>query len=396
MYAIYYDALRRRIEERGTRNFPEIGGKKLYGELTMNVTVDHDGRVLDTEVVRKPPATSRSTAAPSPSSQRGGAVRPLHAGDAAQGRPDRVGSRFKFTREDTLETRLTSRMKTRAAMDRYCVIGNPVEHSKSPLIHAAFAAATGQPRRDTAAACARWTASPAAVRAFRRRRRRAAATSRCRSSSRRRAGRRPSARAALADAVQHAELRRATACGDNTDGIGLVRDIAAQRRRRAGRRRVLLIGAGGAAAGVLGPLLEARPRAHGGRQPHARQGRGAGASATPRWRCRTASRCRRGRCDDCGGSFDVVINATASSLAGGAVPVAADGAASPARWPRHDVRPGGRPVPATGPREHGARARDGLGMLVEQAAEAFLSGAACARIPRRCWRSCASTWRRRA
>jgi periplasmic protein TonB len=51
-YAIYYDALRRKIEDRGTRNFPEYKGRKLYGELTMNVTVDAEGRVVDTEVVR--------------------------------------------------------------------------------------------------------------------------------------------------------------------------------------------------------------------------------------------------------------------------------------------------------------------------------------------------------
>ena len=52
VYALYYDQLRRKIEDRGTRNFPENQGKKLYGELTMNVTVDADGRVLETEIVR--------------------------------------------------------------------------------------------------------------------------------------------------------------------------------------------------------------------------------------------------------------------------------------------------------------------------------------------------------
>ena len=52
VYAMYYDALRRKIEDRGTRNFPEYQGKKLYGELVMNVTVDAEGRVIETEVVR--------------------------------------------------------------------------------------------------------------------------------------------------------------------------------------------------------------------------------------------------------------------------------------------------------------------------------------------------------
>jgi protein TonB len=51
-YAIYYDGLRRKIEERGTRNFPEYRGKRLYGELMMVVTVDSAGRVVDAEVVQ--------------------------------------------------------------------------------------------------------------------------------------------------------------------------------------------------------------------------------------------------------------------------------------------------------------------------------------------------------
>ncbi|MFY8043758.1 MAG: energy transducer TonB, partial [Rhodoferax sp.] len=50
VYAVYYDGLRRAIEDRGTENFPQSAGKKLYGELTMVVTVNHDGRVIDTEV----------------------------------------------------------------------------------------------------------------------------------------------------------------------------------------------------------------------------------------------------------------------------------------------------------------------------------------------------------
>ena len=51
-YAIYYDTLRRKVEDKGTENFPEQGGKKLYGELVMIITVNHDGSVLDTEVVQ--------------------------------------------------------------------------------------------------------------------------------------------------------------------------------------------------------------------------------------------------------------------------------------------------------------------------------------------------------
>jgi TonB family protein len=52
VYAVYYDALRRKVEDKGTENFPENKGKKLYGELVMILTVNHDGRVLSTEVVQ--------------------------------------------------------------------------------------------------------------------------------------------------------------------------------------------------------------------------------------------------------------------------------------------------------------------------------------------------------
>jgi protein TonB len=65
VYAAYYDALRRRIEDRGTRDFPEIDGRKLYGELTMHITVDAAGRVVDTEIVdpSKTPGLNQRAAA---------------------------------------------------------------------------------------------------------------------------------------------------------------------------------------------------------------------------------------------------------------------------------------------------------------------------------------------
>ncbi len=108
VYAIYYDALRRKIEEKGTVNFPEQAGKKMYGELTMIVTVNFDGRVLATEVVatsgnltldRRAQAIVRGTAPFGPFS------------DAMRRKADQivVVSRFKFTRDDSLETRLTER-----------------------------------------------------------------------------------------------------------------------------------------------------------------------------------------------------------------------------------------------------------------------------------------------
>ncbi len=103
VYAVYYDALRRRIEDRGTRDFPEVNGRKLYGELTMNVTVSADGRVVEAEVVQ----TSGSRQLDSR------AVAIVHAAapfgpfnEAMRRQADQivVTSRFRFTRDENLET----------------------------------------------------------------------------------------------------------------------------------------------------------------------------------------------------------------------------------------------------------------------------------------------------
>jgi protein TonB len=107
-YAVYYDSLRRRIEDRGTHNFPELAGQKLYGELTMIVTVNHDGRVLATEVVE----TSGNTTLDRRAQTIARAAGPFGAfTEAMRRRADQivVVSRFKFTRDETLETKLTSR-----------------------------------------------------------------------------------------------------------------------------------------------------------------------------------------------------------------------------------------------------------------------------------------------
>ena len=107
VYALYYDQLRRKIEERGTRNFPENQGRKLYGELTMNVTVDAEGRVIETEIVR--PSSSglldrRAIAIVRAAAPFG----PFNA--AMRRRADQlvITSRFKFTRDEGLETTLSA------------------------------------------------------------------------------------------------------------------------------------------------------------------------------------------------------------------------------------------------------------------------------------------------
>lgn len=106
IYAIYYDELRRRIEDRGTSNFPEAGGRKLYGELTMIITVNHSGAVLDTEVVQ-------TSGTPLLDRRAQAIVRSLAFGrfnDAMRRQADQivVVSRFRFTRDETLQTQMTS------------------------------------------------------------------------------------------------------------------------------------------------------------------------------------------------------------------------------------------------------------------------------------------------
>ena len=253
-------------------------------------------------------------------------------------------------------------------MDRYCVMGNPVQHSKSPWIHARFAALTGEPV-EYGKRLIPLDGFPAAVRAFR-----AEGGKGCnitvpfKFQAASLVDRR-SARAALAEACNILSFGPEGITGDNTDGIGLVADLQRNAGIDLAGRDILLLGAGGAAAGVLGPLLEARPRrlvianrtlekAHALEARHATlaQANEVELSAVDLAHVR--------------GAFDVVINGTATSLAGAGVPV-----------PASVLKPGALacdmmygPAAAGFLRwaaEHGAVGRDGLGMLVEQAAEAF-------------------------
>jgi protein TonB len=107
VYALYYDQLRRKIEDRGTRNFPENQGRKLYGELIMNVTVDAEGRVVETEVVRGSGSKildRRAVAivyAAAPYGRFNAAMR-KNADQLV------ITSRFRFTRDENLETTLSA------------------------------------------------------------------------------------------------------------------------------------------------------------------------------------------------------------------------------------------------------------------------------------------------
>ena len=106
-YAVYYDHLRRAIEDKGTENFPEQGGKKLYGELTMGVTVNFDGRVIQTEIVQSSGNRTLDRRAEAIARTAGpfGRFSPAMRRKADQ---IWVVSRFKFTRDATLETRITA------------------------------------------------------------------------------------------------------------------------------------------------------------------------------------------------------------------------------------------------------------------------------------------------
>jgi len=106
VYAVYYDDLRRKIEERGTLNFPAAAGRKLYGELTMVITVNHTGVVLGTEVVESSGNRTLDRHAQA-------IVQGLGFGrfsDAMRRQADQivVVSRFRFTREAGLQTQLSS------------------------------------------------------------------------------------------------------------------------------------------------------------------------------------------------------------------------------------------------------------------------------------------------
>ena len=103
VHALYYDRLRRRIEERGTERFPELDGKKLYGQLTMMITVDHEGQVIETSLLESSgnPALDRRAEAIARAAAPFGRFNEAMRRDADQ---LVISARFNFTREETLET----------------------------------------------------------------------------------------------------------------------------------------------------------------------------------------------------------------------------------------------------------------------------------------------------
>jgi shikimate dehydrogenase len=248
---------------------------------------------------------------------------------------------------------------------RYAVIGNPIRHSKSPTIHRAFARDAGLDLDYATIECPRGGFLDAVL-AFREgggRGMNVTAPFKLEAFS---IADRRSERAEVAGAANTLRFDGATALAENFDGVGLVRDIQENLGYGVEGRRVLLLGAGGAARGVLQPLMDQRPaelvianRA----RTKAREVAGM---------VRHGGQVRGGGYDEIGeGGFDLVINATTASMKGELPPLVSrvftpDGVA-------YDLAYGLGMTPFLGlARTEGVRRlADGVGMLVEQAAESF-------------------------
>jgi shikimate dehydrogenase len=249
----------------------------------------------------------------------------------------------------------------------YCVMGNPVEHSKSPWIHARFAELTGQHLRYDKCLVA-LDGFAHAVREFAAQGGKGCNVTVPFKFEAPALATRLSPRAQLAQAANTLRFEADGVFGDNTDGVGLVNDIAGNAGVDLRTRDVLLVGAGGAAAGVLAPLIEAGPRRVVVANRTVDKARALIESHDD---LAMQHRVELAACDlAVRDAFDVVINATASSLSGDGVPV--PGRVLKAGALAYDMMYGRA---AQGflawASDNGATPRDGLGMLVEQAAEAF-------------------------
>lgn len=179
-----------------------------------------------------------------------------------------------------------------------------------------------------------------------------------------------SERALLAQACNTLKFENGKVFADNTDGLGLVRDIQVNAEFPIQGKKILLLGAGGAAAGALGPLIEAGPALitiANRTLSKAEQLCASHAQLAQENSVQLQSR----SFNEVGQSYDLLINATASSLAGAAVPVTGDVLSAQALGYDMMYGPNAKPF-LDWVKLHGGIPRDGLGMLVEQAAEAFL------------------------
>ncbi|MEO1767017.1 shikimate dehydrogenase [Thiobacter aerophilum] len=246
--------------------------------------------------------------------------------------------------------------------DRYAVFGNPIAHSLSPRIHAAFARQTGQDMVYEAR-LAPLNGFIDALEAFRAEGGKGANVTVPFKVDAFHYAQTLSERARLAQAVNTLKFEGEHILGDNTDGAGLVRDITANLGLGIRAKHVLLLGAGGAARGVILPLLQEGPA------------RLFIANRTPEKATALAAQfgalgpVTGGGFDAITGAFDIVINATSTGLSDEMPPlpgrVFAPGALA------YDMMYGKETPFMAFARAQRARVVDGLGMLVEQAAESF-------------------------
>jgi shikimate dehydrogenase len=254
--------------------------------------------------------------------------------------------------------------------DRYAVVGNPIAHSKSPQIHAAFATQTGQDIE--------YTRLLAPVEGFR------ATLQTFRDGNERGVNVTlpfkleafdladvVSARARDARAANFLSFENGRVRADNTDGAGLVADVTVNLAVPIASRRILLLGAGGAAQGVFMPLLAQHPAILivANRSVDKALRLAEGVRHLPLAAQTVVS--GLGFRELAGHHFDLVINATSSSLQGEVPPLPA-GVFAPGAT-AYDMMYGREPTPflAFAQAQGAARLADGLGMLVEQAAESF-------------------------
>ena len=250
--------------------------------------------------------------------------------------------------------------------DRYAVIGNPVGHSKSPWIHAKFAGQTGEDI-EYGSILAPKEGFAAVVAAFKEAGGKGANVTLPFKEEAYAISNELSGRAQAAWAVNTLLFSSSGITGDNTDGCGLTRDLKLNQAFKIRGRRVLLLGAGGAARGVLLPLLEEHPaslvianrtveKARG--LVNLLPGRGAEAVAVSSY-------------DGLHGeSFDLVINATSAGMTDTALPLPA-GLFAPGSLAYELMYGRETAFMRQAGSDGAARISDGLGMLVEQAAESF-------------------------
>ncbi|MBL8459912.1 MAG: shikimate dehydrogenase [Zoogloea sp.] len=252
-------------------------------------------------------------------------------------------------------------------MDRYAVIGNPISHSKSPRIHGLFAAQTGQ-ALTYEALLGPLDAFTATVQAFRAAGGKGLNVTVPFKLEAFNLADRHTPRAQAAGAVNTLAFGTDGILGDNTDGAGILRDITVNQACPVEGRRVLLLGAGGAARGTVLPLLEAAPAS----LVIANRTASKAAELADEFASFGLLRPRGcGLAELAGQRFDVVINATSASLSDAAPDLPA-GLYAPGSL-AYDMMygKGDTPFLRSARAQGAAHLSDGLGMLVEQAAESF-------------------------